>query len=141
MSAKITGTIHWYQDLSEYDQLAYKYGKPENFVYGETGYVLRCQKHASCPLNNGHSGQCKNGDIKNRITRGADAGKQFTAAIVMGWHLFRMQEPTFKGCQDGEDIEPIYAIEGDSEDASPTPTMTQGDYDTLETLLQKIIDN
>ena len=87
MSEKITGTIHWYQDLSEDDQLAYKYGKPENFVYGETGYVLRCQKHAGCPFDNSHTGHCKNGDTQNRIKRGPTEGKLYTAAVVKGWPL------------------------------------------------------
>ena len=39
------------------------------------------------------------------------------------------------------DPEAIYDIEGDSEDASPTPTMSSADYDTLEGLLTKIIDH
>ena len=35
----------------------------------------------------------------------------------------------------------IYDIEGDSKDASPTPTMTDKDYDTLDALLTKMVNN
>ena len=51
--------IIWYQELGEEDQLAYKYGKPENYVYGEEGWNLRCQRHAGCPFDNSHNGICK----------------------------------------------------------------------------------
>ena len=133
--------IIWYQDLSPADQLAYKYGKPENHVFGETGWVLRCQRHAGCPFDNSHSGQCKNGDIQNRINRGPTDNKRYTAAVVKGFNLFRKKEPDFRGSEDKGEIEAIYDIEGDSEDASPTPTMSSADYDTLEGLLTKIIDH
>ena len=133
--------VIWYQDLDQTDQENFKYNDPDNRVYGEEGWVLRCQKHAGCPLGNGHTGQCKNGDIQNRVNRGPKQGKLYTAAVVKGWNLFRKKEPDFRGSEDGKELEAIYDIEGDSEDASPTPRMTQKDYDTLGSLLQKIVDN
>ena len=77
----------------------------------------------------------------NRVNRGPTDGKLHTAAVVRGWNLFRKQDPDFKGSEDGKDIEAIYDIDGDSEDASPTPTMTDKDYGTLDALLTKIIDH
>ena len=53
---------------------------------------------------------------------------------------FRMKEPDFKGSEDGKELEAIYDIEGDSEGASVTTTMTNDDYDTLGALLTKIVD-
>ena len=133
--------VIWYQDLDETNQNAFKYNDPDNRVYGEEGWVLRCQKHAGCPLNNGHTGQCKHGDIQNRVNRGPKGEKLYTAAVVRGWNFFRKQEPDFRGSEDKGNLEAIYDIEGDSEDASRTPRMTKQDFDTLDTLLQKIVDN
>ena len=144
MPTKITDgalKIIWYQDMDQTDQEAFKYNNPDNRVFGEEGWLLRCQKHAGCPLGNGHSGQCKNGDIQNRINRGPTDNKRYTAAVVKGFNLFRKKEPDFRGSEDKGEIEAIYDIEGDSEDASTTPTMTDENYEALDALLTKTIEH